>query len=168
MEIAMIRPQNNTAFVPYERVERDIDSMLICDASDPIDPSRRNYYQRLQPEEGEHPIARMIRLRLENDAAYRALWKRILQLSEKLGRSLDGELLETWLAIEEALHEHSARLSEEHYNHGVEDGQTAFTLSMLSGTNKNGSEFPTISQQLHLVAKVVDRIARHMTDLTLL
>lgn len=160
----MISSQDSSAFVPYKIGERDIDLMLVCDVSDPGYAPAVNYYNRLEPEEGEHPIAKMIRIRLENDPAYRATWERILQLNEELGRSLEGQSLKTWIELEEALNERSAKLSEEHYNQGVEDGQTAFALLLLSGFDENGRGFSTVSQQLRLVAKIVDRIARYIAD----
>ena len=59
-----------------------------------------------------------LRVRARDDAR----WRRIMLLNQRISAALSGELRDTWLALEENLHEHWLDVALEHYMAGFKAG----------------------------------------------
>jgi hypothetical protein len=80
------------------------------------------------------------RLRLERTPEYRQSLQRLLDLGGQLQSVLDTSQRERWLALEEALFEHSSHLQRAYFRAGVEYGRSRAVEALVSNDEAQEGE----------------------------
>ena len=86
-------------------------------------PARRRWRRRrAQRRSLEQQLAR-VSTQIEGTDQYQSSLQRVLALGDEFQRGLDGPQRERWLALEDALLEHTERLNRAYFEAGVSIGQ---------------------------------------------
>lgn len=105
---------------------------------DPVNTARRarkRYARRLRHAQRRALLRRLshVTAQLERTPEYRQSLQRLLDLGGQLQSVLDASQRERWLALEEALFDHSSHLQRAYFRAGVEYGRSRAVEALVSG-----------------------------------
>jgi hypothetical protein len=105
----------------------------------------------------EHPVTGEAERRVRRrDRGLR--WARIRELAGSLHAGLDGDLLRTWLALEDHLHRYLLDIAAEHYNLGVDAGAARTRDARRLSLPKSGAAKARLKWLLEALADEIDRL----------
>ena len=97
--------------------------------------ARKRYARRLRHAQRRALLRRLshVTAQLERTPEYRQSLQRLLDLGSQLQSVLDATQRERWLALEEALFDHSSHLQRAYFRAGVEYGRRRSVEALVSG-----------------------------------
>ena len=109
--------------------------------------TRRNWYEELAPEEGEHPVAEEAMQHVRDSDAGRALGERIQVLRQHFEATLAPEQAARHRELLDAMTARHLLLNAAHYNLGVEVGHAQRLVDDTLGSGATGEAEPTAAIQ---------------------
>ena len=126
-----IREQNATA----ERSAKALPVLLFREGpANTMRRARKRYARRLRHAQRRALLRRLahVTAQLERTPEYRQSLQRLLDLGGQLKSVLDASQRERWLALEEALFDHSSHLQRAYFRAGVEYGRSRAVGALVS------------------------------------